>query len=89
MNQFERISHDIEIMGGKACVKGTRITVGVILMLISEGAGIDDVLAEYPSLTTEDIAEALQYAARYYLLQGLKSQVWCRCGPHLFMQRKQ
>jgi len=63
MNQFERISHDIDIMGGKACVKGTRITVGVILMLISEGASIDDILAEYPLLTTEDIAEALRYAA--------------------------
>ena len=63
MEQFERISHDISIMGGKACITGTRITVGVILMLISEGATIDEMLEEYPLLTAEDISEALRYAA--------------------------
>jgi len=50
-------------MGGKACITGTRITVGVILMLISEGATIDEMLEEYPLLTAEDISEALRYAA--------------------------
>ena len=50
-------------MGGKACIKGTRITVEVILMLMSEGASIDDILREYPLLTKDDITEALQYAA--------------------------
>ena len=63
MEQFERISCDTGIMGGKACIAGTRITVGMILMLISEGTSIDEVLAEYPHLTVEDIAEALRYAA--------------------------
>ena len=63
MEQFQRISHDIGIMGGKACITGTRITVGVILTLISEGATIDEILTEYPCLTAEDIAEALRYAA--------------------------
>jgi len=63
MEQFERISHDIGIMGGKACIAGTRITVGMILMLISEGATIEELLTEYPNLTAEDIAEALRYAA--------------------------
>jgi len=50
-------------MGGKACIAGTRITVGMILMQISEGTTIDELLAEYPLLTKEDIAEALRYAA--------------------------
>ena len=63
MEQFTRISHDTEVMGGKACIVGTRITVGMILMLISEGTTIDELLSEYPYLTEEDIAEALRYAA--------------------------
>jgi uncharacterized protein (DUF433 family) len=63
MEQFTRISHDIGIMGGKACIAGTRITVGMILMQISEGATPNELLAEYPHLTEEDIAEALRYAA--------------------------
>ena len=63
MEQFERISHNIGIMGGKACIAGTRITVGMILMQISEGTTFDELLAEYPHLTAGDIAEALRYAA--------------------------
>ena len=63
MNQFKRISHDIGIMGGKACVAGTRITVGMILTQISEGATTNELLSEYPHLTKEDIAEVLRYAA--------------------------
>ena len=63
MEQFERISHNIGIMGGKACIAGTRITVGMILMQISEGTTIDELLVEYPHLTEYDIAEALRYAA--------------------------
>ena len=46
MEQFARISHDIDIMGGKACITGTRITVGMILMQISEGTSPDELLAE-------------------------------------------
>jgi len=63
MEQFTRISHDIGIMGGKACIAGTRITVGMILMQISEGTSINELLAEYPNLTVADISEALRYAA--------------------------
>ena len=63
MNQFKRISHDVGIMGGKACVAGTRITVGMILTQISEGVTTNELLAEYPHLTKEDIAEVLKYAA--------------------------
>ena len=63
MEQFTRISHDISIMGGKACIAGTSITVGMILMQISEGTPIIELLAEYHHLTESDIAEALRYAA--------------------------
>ena len=63
MEQFSRISHDAGIMGGKACIAGTRITVGMILIQISEGTPITELLVEYPHLTAADIAEALRYAA--------------------------
>ncbi|MCL2152481.1 MAG: DUF433 domain-containing protein [Oscillospiraceae bacterium] len=63
MEQFTRITHDVGIMGGKACIAGTRITVGMILMQISEGTTINELLAEYPNLTVADISEALRYAA--------------------------
>ena len=63
MEQFAGISHNIDIMGGKACIKGTRVTVGMILTQISEGKSIDGLLAEYPYLKYEDIMQALMYAA--------------------------
>ncbi|MCL2199811.1 MAG: DUF433 domain-containing protein [Defluviitaleaceae bacterium] len=63
MNPFERISHNADIMGGKACIAGTRITVGMLLMQISEGVSYSELLQEYPHLTEADIAAALRYAA--------------------------
>ncbi|MCL2366458.1 MAG: DUF433 domain-containing protein [Oscillospiraceae bacterium] len=63
MEQFERISHDAGVMGGKACIAGTRITVGMILLQISEGVTITELLVEYPNLTEIDIMQALRYAA--------------------------
>ena len=69
MSQFKRISHNINTMGGKACITGTRITVGMILIQISEGMSINDLLAQYPKLSEADITEALRYAA---WLAGIK-----------------
>ena len=63
MEQFARISHDIHIMGGKACIKGTRVTVGMIVNQISEGTTIEGLLGDYPYLTREDVMQALKYAA--------------------------
>ena len=63
MEKFKRISHDINIMGGKACITGTRITVGTVLLQISEGLSYRELLSEYPELTEADVTEALQYAA--------------------------
>ena len=63
IEQLTRIVHNPDIMGGKPCIKGTRITVGMILMQISEGTSINELLEEYPTLTEEDVFEALRYAA--------------------------
>jgi len=63
MEQFTRISHDIDIMGGKACIKGTRVTVGMILTQISGGRTVDELLIEYPYITYDDVMQAILYAA--------------------------
>ena len=63
MEQFTRINRDIDIMGGKACIKGTRVTVGMILTQISGGRTVDELLTEYPYITHDDVIQAIQYAA--------------------------
>ena len=63
MTKFPRISHNVGIMGGKACIAGTRITVGMILLQLSEGVTHNELLSEYPHLAKEDISEAIKYAA--------------------------
>ena len=50
-------------MGGKACIRGLRVTVGMIVGQIGAGHGIDKVLLDYPYLEREDILQALRYAA--------------------------
>ena len=62
---FAHIVSDPEILGGKPCVKDTRISVELILELFASGATHQDVLDTYPHLTTEGITEALRYAARF------------------------
>jgi uncharacterized protein (DUF433 family) len=63
MVQLDRITQQPELMGGKACVRGLRVTVGMIVSQIGTGHSIDDVLADYPYLEREDILQALRYAA--------------------------
>ena len=63
MEQLNRITQRPEIMGGKACIRGMRVTVGMIVGQIGAGRSIDDLLAEYPYLERDDILQALQYAA--------------------------
>jgi uncharacterized protein (DUF433 family) len=60
MEQLNRITQRPEIMGGKACIHGTRATVGMIVGQIGAGRSIDDLLAEYPYLKREDILQALR-----------------------------
>ena len=63
MAQFDRITRDPSVMGGKACVRGMRVTVGMIVGQIGAGHTIDELLSDYPYLEREDILQALRYAA--------------------------
>lgn len=60
---FDRITFDLRIMGGRACIRGMRISVSVILGQLAHGATAQEVLAGYPDLEREDIQQALEYAA--------------------------
>ncbi|MEX2016156.1 MAG: DUF433 domain-containing protein [Candidatus Hydrogenedentales bacterium] len=63
MNNLTRITMDPAVMGGKACIRGLRVTVGMILGLLASGASREEILQAYPYLEGEDIDEALAYAA--------------------------
>lgn len=63
MGQLDRITQQPEVMGGRACIRGMRVTVGMIVGQIGAGHSIDEVLADYPYLDREDIMQALRYAA--------------------------
>ena len=60
---LDRITFEPGKMGGRACIRGSRITVGLIVSLVAEGLSRDEILADYPDLETEDIRQALGYAA--------------------------
>jgi len=60
---LERITFDPKIMGGRACIRGMRIPVSVIVEQIAHGATVEEILAGYPDLEREDIQQALEYAA--------------------------
>jgi uncharacterized protein (DUF433 family) len=60
---FDRITFEPGKMGGRACIRGQRITVGLIVGQIAQGATTAELLDEYPSLEAEDIQQALEYAA--------------------------
>jgi uncharacterized protein (DUF433 family) len=63
MNTLDRITQQPDVMGGKACVRGMRVTVGMIVTQIGAGQTIEEILADYPYLEREDIMQALKYAA--------------------------
>lgn len=63
MKQFTRITLDPTVMGGKACIRGMRITVGTILGLLAAGRTRENILDAYPYLEPEDLNEAMAYAA--------------------------
>lgn len=63
MDWRERISVDPSVCHGKACIKGTRIMVSVILDNLAAGVSEEEILKSYPSLTPEDIQAAIAYAA--------------------------
>jgi uncharacterized protein (DUF433 family) len=63
MGQLNRITQEPEVMGGKACIRGMRVTVGMIVGQIGAGHSVDEVLTDYPYLERDDIMQALRYAA--------------------------
>jgi uncharacterized protein (DUF433 family) len=63
MKQFERITLDPAVMGGKACIRGLRVTAATIVGLLAAHRSREEILAAYPYLEPEDIDEALRYAA--------------------------
>lgn len=63
MGQLSRITQQPGVMGGKACIRGMRVTVGMIVGQIGVGYSVDQILADYPYLEREDIMQALRYAA--------------------------
>jgi uncharacterized protein (DUF433 family) len=63
LTTFDRITFDPAMMGGRACIRGMRITVGHVVGLIAEGATREEVLADFPYPEAEDIHQALEYAA--------------------------
>jgi uncharacterized protein (DUF433 family) len=63
MKQLNRITANPAVMGGKPCVRGQRVTVGMITGLVASGKSTPQILALYPYLEAEDITQALRYAA--------------------------
>jgi uncharacterized protein (DUF433 family) len=62
MGEFDRITQNPAVMGGKACIRGMRVTVGMIVGQIGAGVTIDQLLEDYPYLEREDILQAISYA---------------------------
>lgn len=61
--KFDRITFDPQIMGGRACIRGMRIPVSVIVRQIAHGNAATEILKGYPDLDREDIQQAIEYAA--------------------------
>lgn len=63
MDLLSRITHDPNVMGGRPCIRGQRVTVGTIVGMLASGRSIDDVLKAYPYIDRLDVRAALSYAA--------------------------
>ncbi len=64
MLALDRITFDPQIMGGRACIRGMRVTVSLILNLVAAGASTAEIIEAYPYLEPDDVQQALQYAVR-------------------------
>ena len=60
---LDRITFDPDLMGGRACIRGMRITVSSIVNLVANGMSVEEIIADYPYLEPDDIRQALVYAA--------------------------
>ena len=63
MLEFDRITFDPNVMGGRACIRGMRVTVSLVVNLVANGMTTEEVIEAYPYLEPEDIRQALRYAA--------------------------
>ena len=63
MKRFPRITLDPDVMAGKACIRGLRVTVGTVVGLLAAGRSAEEILSAYPYLEREDIDQSLAYAA--------------------------
>lgn len=63
MTLFDRITHDPELMGGRPCIRGMRVTVGTVIGLVAAGHTNEQILAAYPYLEADEVRAALTYAA--------------------------
>jgi uncharacterized protein (DUF433 family) len=63
MLDLDRITFDPTVMGGRACIRGMRVTVSLIVNLVANGMTAQDILVGYPYLEEEDVRQALAYAA--------------------------
>ena len=60
---FERITFDPAVMGGRACIRGMRVTVSLVLNLVADGMAPAEIVDAYPYLEAEDVHESLRYGA--------------------------
>jgi len=60
---FERITVNPDTMAGMPCIRGLRIPVATVVAMVADGMTVDEIVAELPDLTREDVAESLRYAA--------------------------
>ena len=60
---FDRITFEPAVMGGRACIRGMRMTISLVVNLVANGMSTEDIVREYPELEAEDIRQALQYAS--------------------------
>jgi uncharacterized protein (DUF433 family) len=60
---FDRITFNSAVMGGRACIRGMRMTVALVVNLVANGMSTEDIIREYSELEAEDIRQALQYAS--------------------------
>ena len=60
---FDRITFNPNVMGGRACIRGMRLTVSLVLNLVASGMTTEEIIRDYPDLEPDDIRQALRYAA--------------------------
>lgn len=63
MLKFDRITFDPNVMGGRACIRGMRITVSLIVNLVANSMTTEEIIEAYPYLEPEDVQQALRYAS--------------------------